>query len=600
VQPETFLMAIRQPIVCVLGHIDTGKTSLLDKIRGTAVQAREAGGMTQQIGASYFPLSTIKELVGKLLKSFKRSLTVPGLLVIDTPGHAAFFNLRKRGGAAADIAILVVDIVDGLQPQTYESLRILRARKTPFLIALNKVDRLPGWQPKDTWLLTESLKTQSEHVHRELDEKIYEVMGDLSREGYQSDRYDRINDFAKTVAIVPTSAKTGEGLSELLLVVVGLAQQYLEEKLHTTTGPAKGVVLEVTEEAGLGVTIDAIIYDGILRQGDAVVIGGLAKPITTHVRALLMPHPLDEIRDPRERFTPVKEVVAAAGVKIAAPALEGAVAGAGLYVVKTPEEEAAASERLVKDLEAVRIATDKVGILVKADTLGSLEALVGYIRDHEVPIRRADIGDISKKEVIEVSTVAESDPLLAVILAFNSKVLPDANTEASALKVPIFQSRIIYELVEQYEAWVADKRKEQETALLETVTFPGKIELLPGYVFRQSNPAVVGIRILGGRVQPKTELITPANRHVGTIQQIQDKGNAIPVARMGAEVAISIKGATVGRQINEGDILYIDVPEKMAIRLNRELQDTLTSDELDVLHEFLEIKRKQVQPFWGV
>jgi translation initiation factor 5B len=296
----------------------------------------------------------------------------------------------------------------------------------------------------------------------------------------------------------------------------------------------------------------------------------------------------------------VKEVVAAAGVKIAAPALEGAVAGAGLYVVKTPEEEAAASERLVKDLEAVRIATDKVGILVKADTLGSLEALVGYIRDHEVPIRRADIGDISKKEVIEVSTVAESDPLLAVILAFNSKVLPDANTEASALKVPIFQSRIIYELVEQYEAWVADKRKEQETALLETVTFPGKIELLPGYVFRQSNPAVVGIRILGGRVQPKTELITPANRHVGTIQQIQDKGNAIPVARMGAEVAISIKGATVGRQINEGDILYIDVPEKMAIRLNRELQDTLTSDELDVLHEFLEIKRKQVQPFWGV
>jgi translation initiation factor 5B len=593
-------MAIRQPIVCVLGHIDTGKTSLLDKIRGTAVQAREAGGMTQQIGASYFPLSTIKELVGKLLKSFKRALTVPGLLIIDTPGHAAFFNLRKRGGAAADIAILVVDIVDGLQPQTYESLRILRARKTPFLIALNKVDRLPGWQPKDTWLLTESLKTQSEHVHRELDEKIYEVMGDLSREGFQSDRYDRINDFAKTVAIVPTSAKTGEGLSELLLVLVGLAQQYLEEQLHTTTGPAKGVVLEVTEEAGLGVTIDAIIYDGVVRQGDAIVIGGLPKPITTHVRALLMPQPLDEIRDPRERFTPVKEVVAAAGVKIAAPALEGAVAGAGLYVANTPEEEGTAIERLIKDLEAVRIETDKLGILVKADTLGSLEALVGYIRDHEIPIRRADIGDISKKEVFEISTVAESDPLLAVILAFNSKVLPDASTEASTLKVPIFQSRIIYELVEQYEAWVADKRKEQEAALLEAVTFPGKIELLPGYVFRQSNPAVVGIRILGGRVQPKSELITPTNRSVGTIQQIQDKGNTIPVARMGAEVAISIKGATVGRQINEGDILYIDIPESMAVRLHRELQDKLTADELDVLHEFLEIKRKQVQPFWGV
>lgn len=593
-------MSIRQPIVCMLGHIDTGKTSLLDKIRGTGVQAREAGGITQQIGASFFPLSTVKELVGELLKSLKRKLTLPGLLIIDTPGHAAFFNLRKRGGAVADMAILVVDIVDGLQPQTYESLRILRSRKTPFLIALNKVDRLPGWKPQKTTNITAAIAKQTEYVQRSLDDRIYEVMGDLQREGFQSDRYDRITDFAKTIAVVPTSAKTGEGLSELLLVLTGLAQQFLEQQLKTTLGPGKGVVLEVKEEAGLGVTVDVIIYDGIIRHEDTIVLGGLPTPITTHVRALLMPKPLDEIRDPRERFSPVKEIVAAAGIKIAAPDLDSAIAGAGLYVANTPEEIEAAAARIIQDMEAVRIETDKIGILLKADTLGSLEALIGFLRDRDIPIRRADIGDISKKDVVEISTVAEADSLLGVILAFNSKVLPDASTEASTLELPIFQSRIIYDLVDQYEIWVDEKRREQEAALLETINFPGKIEIIPGYVFRESNPAVVGVRVLGGRIRAKNALITPDNRRIGKVQQIQEEGKTIPEARIGAEVAVSIKGATVGRQINEGDILYIDLPERDVVRLNQEFKDKLTSDELDILQEFLELKRKFLTPFWGV
>lgn len=584
----------------MLGHIDTGKTSLLDKIRGTGVQAREAGGITQQIGASFFPLDTVKEMVGDLLKGLKRKLTVPGLLIIDTPGHAAFFNLRKRGGAVADIAILVIDIIDGLQPQTYESLRILRARKTPFLVALNKVDRLPGWKPQETQSITSSIAAQSEYVRNALDEKIYGVMGELSREGIQSDRYDRITDFSKTVAVVPSSAKTGEGLSELLLVLIGLAQQFLEEKLQTTPGPAKGVVLEVKDEAGLGVTIDAIIYDGVIHHGDTIVIGGLPQPIITHVRALLLPKPLDEIRDPKERFTPAKEIIAAAGVKIAAPHLEDAIAGASIFVANTQGEIASAVERIIQDMEAVRIETDKIGILVKADTLGSLEALIGYLRDHDISIRRADIGDISKKDVVEVSTVAEADSLLGVILAFNVKPLSDAENEATKLAVPIFRSQIIYDLVDQYELWLEEEKRRLEAALLDTISFPGKIELLPGYVFRQSNPAVVGVRILAGRIRPKNALINLENRRIGTISQIQDKGENISEARIGAEVAVSIKGPTVGRQIDEGDILYVDLPESAASQLNQEYKDKLTADELDVLQEFLELKRKFVSKFWGI
>jgi len=123
--------------VAVLGHVDSGKTSLLDKIRGTGVQGREAGGITQHIGASFLPSETIQQMCGQLATKLKNpEQDVPGLLVIDTPGHEVFTNLRTRGGSAADIAILVVDTNRGFQPQTNESLKILQARKVPFVVAL--------------------------------------------------------------------------------------------------------------------------------------------------------------------------------------------------------------------------------------------------------------------------------------------------------------------------------------------------------------------------------------------------------------------------------------------------------------------------------
>ena len=142
-------MNLRQPVVVVLGHVDSGKTSLLDKMRGTAVQSREFGGITQHIGASLFPIETIKDITGNLYERISKYETqIPGLLVIDTPGHEIFANLRMRGGSAADIAILVVDVNKGLEAQTIESIEILRKRKVPFVIALNKVDMLSGWSMK--------------------------------------------------------------------------------------------------------------------------------------------------------------------------------------------------------------------------------------------------------------------------------------------------------------------------------------------------------------------------------------------------------------------------------------------------------------------
>lgn len=591
-------MPIRQPIVCVLGHIDTGKTLLLDKIRKTTVQAREAGGITQHIGASYFPVKTLKQICGQLLKTLKGRVRIPGLLVIDTPGHEAFANLRKRGGAAADIAILVIDILKGFETQTHESLNILKTRKTPFVVAANKIDRIPGWKPTPDAPFLAAYQNQDPYVQKDLNERLYTIIGTFSRLDLRADRYDKITDFTKTAAIVPTSAKTGEGIPELLAVLVGLAQQYLRPRLKTTRGPAKGTILEVKEEPGLGITINTLIYDGILKKGDTIIVGAKEKPIITNVRAALLPKPLDEIRDPRDRFTSVDQVSAAAGIKIAAPNLDEALAGAPLYAVPSENRLPEFIKSVSEEIEKIRITTDIDGVILKTDTLGSLEAIAESLKRNEVPIRLADVGDVSKRDVTEAVVVKDHERLYGVILAFNVKTLPDAEEEARNRRVPIFQHNIIYHLIDDYTKWMKKEKQARLQQEFERLVKPGKIKLLPGYIFRKAKPAIVGIEVLAGRIKPKYELIKEDGTSIGEILQIQDRGDAISEANVGMQVAISLNKPTVGRHVQEKDILHVKIPEQQAKKLRTKFQDQLTQDELNTLDEYLQIMREKT-PFWA-
>ncbi len=592
-------MPIRQPIVCVLGHVDTGKTLLLDKIRKTSVQAREAGGITQHIGASFFPFETLKELVGPLLSMIKGEIEIPGLLVVDTPGHEAFTNLRKRGGGVADIAVLVIDILRGFETQTYECLEILKARKTPFLVAANKIDRIPGWNSLSDTLFLKTYDRQDRYVREDLDNRLYKILGDFSRLGFKADRFDRVKDFTKTIAIVPTSAKTGEGITELLAVLVGLAQQYLKESLQTTEGAAKGTVLEVKEEPGLGLTINTIIYDGILRKDDSIVVGGKENSIVTQIRAILVPRALDEIRDPRDRFASVDSVCAAAGVKIVAPDLEGALAGAPLYAVPDNEEAEKYAQLVSLEIERIRIITDIDGVVLKADTLGSLEALAESLRQKDVPIRLADVGDVSKRDVVEANVVRGHEPLYGVVLAFNVKVLSDAKEEAATSGVQIFRERIIYRLVDDYLTWLRAQRRKKVERELERLVMPGQVRILQGYVFRKAKPAIVGVEVLAGRIRPKYRLVRDEDgNEVGEIQQIQEKGEVLPEADQGMQVAISMEKPVVGRHIFENDLLYVKVPENHAKMLLTEFIDELSIGEQEALKEYVQIMRKKI-PFWA-
>src|SRR5438552_1518766 len=466
--------SIRQPIVSVLGHVDHGKTTLLDRIRGTGVAGREAGGITQHIGATEVPLSAILEMCGDLVKG--KSFRIPGLLFIDTPGHVAFSTLRARGGALADLAVLVIDVNEGFRPQTIESLNILKRYKTPFVVAANKIDLVPGWRKHEGQPFVVSYRDQAESVRDELDKRMYELIGRLFEHGFSAERYDRVADFTTNIAVVPVSAKFGEGVPDLLLTLIGLAQRFLESQLAATEGPAVGTILEVKEEKGLGTTVDAILYQSSLSKGDTIVFGTTGKPGTTKVKALLKPKPLDEIRDPQERFDSVLSVTAAADVKL-------------------------------------------------------------------------------------------------------------------------LESDIIHRLIEDYQAWRDERKLQLEEASRKEIAYPAKLLFLPDHIFRTSKPAIFGVRVLAGRIRSGESLVRKDGRTLGRIKAIRSGEKSLDGASAGQEVAVSVDGVTIGRQIEPGDVLYVDLPEADA-RALRGRKD-LNPDEVAALEELAKIKRKE-DPFWGM
>ena len=584
---------LRTPIVAVLGHVDHGKTTLLDKIRNTRVVAKEAGGITQHIGATEVPIDLIKEICKEL---WPKNITIPGLLFIDTPGHKAFTNLRKRGGALADLAILVIDINEGFKPQTEEALMILRTFKTPFVVAANKIDKIPGWQSFENQPFLKSFQQQDDVVKQRLENKIYDLIGELYKYGFSADRFDRIRDFTRTVAIIPVSALTGEGIPELLLVLVGLAQRYLEKNLRLhVEGKAKGTVLEVKEEKGLGITMDVIIYDGTLRVGDKIAIGGVDGVVVTHVRGILKPRPAQEIRV-ESRFKSVKEVTAAAGVKIVAPGIENVVAGSEFEVVESEEDVKKFEERIKREIEEVTIKTDEEGVVLKTDTLGSLEALVNELKEVGVPIKKAEVGDIDKRDIVEAA--ANKDEINRLVIGFNVKVLPGVEEEAARYGVRIFLDNIIYSLLDNVTSWRDEQKRLREKQKIESLIKPCKIQLLKDFIFRRSKPAIVGVKVLAGELRRDVKLIKPDGTPAGSVRSIQKSGENIPVATEGDEVAIAIDGVTIGRHLDGNEVLYVDIPEKHARIIERDLLDSLSEEAKKAFMEFLQIKRKE-NPFWG-
>ncbi|GJN67187.1 eukaryotic translation initiation factor 5B [Purpureocillium lilacinum] len=559
---------LRSPICCILGHVDTGKTKLLDKIRQTNVQEGEAGGITQQIGATYFPVDAIRQKTAVVNKDNKFEFKVPGLLIIDTPGHESFSNLRSRGSSLCNIAILVVDIMHGLEPQTLESMRLLRDRKTPFIVALNKIDRLYGWKKVDNNGFQDSLALQSKAVHNEFKNRLEQTKLAFAEQGFNSELFYENKSMAKFVSLVPTSAHTGEGVPDMLKLIVQLTQERMVGSLMYLS-EVQATVLEVKAIEGFGMTIDVILSNGVLREGDRIVLCGTEGAIKTNIRALLTPAPLRELRL-KSAYVHNKEVKAALGVKISAPGLEGAIAGSRLMVVGPDDDEEDIEDEVESDLANLlsRVEKSGRGVSVQASTLGSLEALLDFLKDCKIPVANVGIGPVYKRDVMQCGIMLEKSPDYAVMLCFDVKVDKEAQAYAAEQGIKIFTADIIYHLFDSFTKHMDEmlEKKKEDSKML--AVFP--CVLKPVAVFNKTDPIVIGVDVVDGQLKINTPIAAVKSNPVtgvkeiislGRVTSIEREHKQIPVCKKGQpSVAVKIEMGghqpMYGRQLEEADTLY--------------------------------------------
>ncbi|KAJ8755036.1 hypothetical protein K2173_015548 [Erythroxylum novogranatense] len=579
---------LRSPICCIMGHVDTGKTKLLDCIRGTNVQEGEAGGITQQIGATYFPAENIRERTKELKADAK--LKVPGLLVIDTPGHESFTNLRSRGSGLCDIAILVVDIMHGLEPQTIESLNLLKMRNTEFIVALNKVDRLYGWKTCRNAPIIKAIKQQSKDVQNEFNMRLTQIVTQFKEQGLNTELYYKNKEMGETFSIVPTSAISGEGIPDLLLLLVQWTQKTMVEKL-TFSNEVQCTVLEVKVIEGHGTTIDVVLVNGVLHEGDQIVVCGLQGPIVTTIRALLTPHPMKELRV-KGTYLHHKQIKAAQGIKITAQGLEHAIAGTGLYVVGPGDDLEDVKESAMEDMKSVMSRIDKSGegVYVQASTLGSLEALLEFLKSPAVsiPVSGIGIGPVHKKDVMKASVMLEKKKEYATILAFDVKVTPEARELADELGVKIFIADIIYHLFDQFKAYIDNLKEEKKKEAADEAVFPCVLQILPNCIFNKKDPIVLGVDVVDGIVKVGTPICIPQREFIdiGRIASVENNHKPVDFAKKGQKVAIKIVGTNAeeqqkmfGRHFDHEDELVSHISRRSIDILKANYRDDLSIEE---------------------
>ncbi len=569
---------LRQPILTLLGHVDHGKTTIADYIRKSKITQGEPGGITQKISASEINITELRKTCVIALEKMRVDLKIPGLLLVDTPGHEDFTNLRKIGGSLADIVILVIDLNAGIQNQTIEALQILKEYKTPFVIALNKIDSIKGWKSEEV-CLTDLIAKQRPDVQEELDKKIYELVGNIYQYGFNAERFDRVQNFGKEIIIVPVSGRTGEGIAELLLYVAGLSQKFLEENLKQEEDAQPRIsVLEVKEETGLGKVIHGILYQGTIKTGDEILVSTLEGVKINKVKSLWKKQKVDEVKP-------------ASALIISCDDAKNAIAGSNIIAIRNKEEEEKETQELNQELKNIFINTEKEGVIIKTDSLGSIEALSKLLGKQEIPIKSARIGKVTKKDISEATAIKNNNPFLGVILAFNTEIEKDAIDESKTNQIKIFDSKVIYNLIEDYKNWKEQIINEERKNAFQKMPLPCKIQFLRGASFRQNNPAIIGIEVVTGQLRKGISLMKEDGTKIATVKEIQKDKEKIDSAKKGEQVAISLEGITIGRQINEGENYITDLNEEQIKTLEEKYLKSLNDDEKMVLQE---IKRLRV------
>lgn len=585
---------LRSPICCVLGHVDTGKTKLLDKIRQTSVQEGEAGGITQQIGATWFPMEAIQQKTKEINQDNHIEYKLPGLLIIDTPGHESFTNLRSRGSSLCNIAILVVDIMHGLEPQTIESINLLKMRKTPFVVALNKIDRIYEWKAHNDKSFEWTIERQSNSAKKEFEERLERAKLAFSEQGLNAELYTKNPDFRKYVSLVPTSAITGEGIPDLLLLIIHLTQKLMSDKLLYLS-ELECTVLEVKVMEGFGTTIDVILSNGILREGDRIALCGFNGPIVTTIRALLTPQPLRELRI-KSSYIHHKIVKASLGVKISAQDLDRALSGSRLMIIKPGDDEEEIKKEVMADLTAIMnsVDTSGEGVHVQASTIGSLEALLVFLKESKIPVSSINIGPVHKKDVIKASVMLEQFKEYATMLCFDVKIDKDAQDLADELGIKIFKADIIYHLFDQFTAYHSTLMEQKKKDMAPQAVFPCILKIVPGAVFNKRDPIIVGVDVIEGILRVGTPLCVPSQgmMSIGRVSSIEHNHKPLDKIRHGGpSVAIKIEHSTwenakmVGRHFQEREELISKISRQSIDILKEGFRNEMTMDDWSLIRK---------------
>ncbi|KAG7174638.1 Eukaryotic translation initiation factor 5B-like [Homarus americanus] len=584
---------LRAPVVCVLGHVDHGKTKILDKLRRTNVQEGEVGGITQQIGATNVPAHGVQRQT-HMVKGFDMSnLNFPGLLIIDTPGHESFSNLRSRGSSLCDIAILVVDITQGLEPQTVESIDLLKKRKTPFVVALNKVDRVFEWESNPAKDIREVIKLQKEPAKNDFDRRTKEIIQALNEQGLNAALFWENPNPRSYVSLVPTSAISGDGMGNLIAMVCDLCQQRLNKRLMFSE-ELQCTVLEVKTIQGHGTTIDVILVNGRLREGDTIILAGTEGPIVTQIRSLLLPKPLKEIRV-KGQYDEFKEIPAAQGVKIAARDLEKAIAGLNLQVAYHDDEVDLLKDDVDREFKAAMrsIKVKERGVYVQASTLGALEALLEFFKANSVPYSGIRVGPVVKRDVMKAAAMLEHDPMYAVILAFDVKVEKDAQELADKEGVKIFSEETIYHLGDCYVEYIKDFKKRRQDEFRSVAVFPSRLKIIPTAIFNKRDPIVLGVTVESGILRTGTPLCVPSKEFVeiGIVTSMEFDHKNVDLAKKGVDVCIKIEpvpGHTpklVGRHFEIEDILVSKISRESINACKDHFRDDLSKTDWKLMAE---------------
>jgi len=587
------MKTIRQPIVTVCGHVDHGKTSILDCFRGSCVQSEEAGGITQKISFTLYPIEKLKHAC-PLIENSGIKLDIPGFLFIDTPGHAAFTNLRKRGGSLADLAVLVIDINEGIKPQTAEVIEILKFNKTPFIIALNKIDNISGWRPPQQTIgghvsnqsLQKSIESQPQNVKQIFDERYLTLIGSLNAYGFEADLFFDIKDFSKKIALVPCSARTKEGIPELIMMLCGLSQKYLQNNLSLGE-KAKGVILEIKKEKAISYA-EAILYDGELKKTDEIAVASLdGEPVITKIRIL------EEIEPLCPKFKPKEKVRASTGMRLQLIEKTNILPGMPFVIYDGNKEKI---KELFKKEISKAVQTEKKGIIAKADSLGSLEALLVLLKQSNVSVLKAGIGEINKTDLINAKANFEINELDAIIVGFNVNEDEEVKTMPKD-KIKIITDDVVYKLIENLTEFRKQKTMEIEKKRLMGLTTLVKLKILHEYVFRNTKPAIFGVKVEGGKLISNLNMINEEGGKVGRIKNIQSENKSVHESTEGMEVAVSIPGVNFERELKNSKSLYSDISSSQ-FKTFKKNKDLLSSNEIKILQEIADIKR-QKDSEWG-